>query len=253
MKMIEKILNRHHTQSVKDLSQYPSIMKQLKQDPLLRQLQTTCDNDFSYWHLEVILEGLKHKQTFENTYDKVRNEHFDLWDYISFKERRHLVMLELEPLKNSMKTFMYEDQTIFIPFFNVLMNSLYDKEMPIFELPQFLKMYKVFKEESIDVDFYGYTPYEHRYTSCECVYLKDQRMILYHPELMVFYEYDGGVYHRFPLNRDRISSEGFRVDMVVDFIVRHDEDGLISFLANCDYLKPSVKRECLTYLRKKYA
>mgnify|MGYP001008426659 CR=1 FL=1 len=251
MKTVEALLSSEHKQTVFNVKCYSSALNLVKQDDILKQFNLILKNDLDFFRYQIILEGMKNKQLFESTYDRIRNENFDLWEYISFKERKKLVLLAIEPLKESMKSFLYDEQIIFIPFFNVLMNSLYDKEMPIFELPQFLKMYKVFKQEIIDIDLYGQLPYLNGFCDCDCIYHDDSSMILWNSELLCFYQLTAADVIRLPMDQSRVREEQLNKPLIIDFLLHRDEDGLINYVCNCDFVSSKLKKKLLKYLKQK--
>lgn len=110
--------------------------------------------------LSVFEKGMYQKQLIEETYEKVRSEAFDMWDYLSFKERNKLVAQELTELMKQMVYFEYENTQIVIPFFNRLLNSLYVTETAILELPQYFELYRNFNEKIIPIDTYGIAVYK---------------------------------------------------------------------------------------------
>lgn len=252
MKTVEKLLNQAHKQTVFSNPEYRKEIDRLKNETILKQFNLTIKDDLDFYRFQIIHEGLKNKQAFEATYDRVRSQNFDLWEYLSFKERKKLVLLSIEPLKESMKSFIFADQIIYIPFFNVLMNTLYDKEMPVFELPQFLKMYKSFASEIVSIDLYGKLPYLAGLCACQCLYHDDEGMILWHEQLMVFYYlHKDGSSIRIPLDVKLTDLNRFNIPMMIDFLRRNDAYGIVNYLSNCDFISPPLKKRLNKYLKRK--
>lgn len=136
--------------------------------------------------LSIFEIGLHQKEAIEHIYEEVRNECFDMWEYLSFYERNDIIMLKLNPRLDSFKSFVSHDTTILIPFFDNLLNALYHKEVAILELPQFFHLYTQFKEKLIDINQYGLLPYQANMSIFPCENSSDNFVILHDSEGCAF-------------------------------------------------------------------
>lgn len=245
--LLEKVLERSFKQSVFTYKPYRQKIEGWGKEPVYRQFEFKIRTDLDFFKFEIIENGMINKRTFETIYDTVRNNHFDMWDYIDFKQRKQLIDLVLLPATKEMLSFTVADQRIYIPFFSPLINSLYEKEMPVFELPQFLKMYTDFKKELVDLQTYGFLPYLAHFCDCLCIYAKDDVMVLYSEAMNVFYRV-GPKPLRLPMDSARFAGTTGQLVMMLDFILRDDQVGIINYLCNCDYVDEAVKKR-LIHLR----
>jgi hypothetical protein len=147
-----------------------------------------CQNPPDYFKMQVIKTSLSNKQKLEKAYDEVRNKLIEIWPTIDYQQRNHLMNLELFSLKQTLCKF--ESQTgvwIMIPFFNELLNSLYHKEMVVFELPQFYKLYKQYAKECVDPHVYGIEPYRVGFSNATFVDAQKDRFVLYVESVKTLY------------------------------------------------------------------
>ena len=109
------------------------INARLKPYQLDRPVKTVRD----VYTLSILEEGLKNKQKIEELYEQTRTEMLDIWEIIDYPKRNEFVRPKIQAAIADMKKFTVEDKLVMIPFFDPLINALYDHESAVLELPQF--------------------------------------------------------------------------------------------------------------------
>lgn len=203
---------------MKELSKYhkQTFPKPLKKelDRFNKKYNLKMDKDLvSYFYIMVFKTGLRNKNTIEKVFETFRNKHLDLWHNISFNERNLLFSHELDPIKAAMPQFEYEGSAIYIPFFDVLMNNLYDHETAILELPQFFKLYNDFESSIIDMKQYGMLPFIHNMSDLHYVCHNEEKTILYFDDTHTFYVLTEENVMSIPFYHKRDLSEAMRQTM----------------------------------------
>lgn len=228
-----KLLNKYHKQG------FP---KEVREDLLKLNKKYNLkykDSLHSMISLMVFRQGLKNKNRFEKTFEAFRNSHLDMWDNLEFNERNLLLKHVLDPLKERMLQFQYDESTIYIPFFDVLMNNLYERETAILELPQFFKLYDDFQSSIIDMRLYGNAPIIHNMSDMEFIEKSDHNVI-------VFYERNNTFYC---VNNDSVTSypfylqASFSQDMKHEFsklILEGNEESLVDKASRYKVLDPKL-------------
>lgn len=149
--------------------------------------------------LSVYEEGLKNKAFFEQAFEAIRHQNLDLWDNLSFVERNFIVKCDIAADKVQLKSFKVDDVLITIPFFDVLLNGLYDRETAILELPQFFKLYKAFENRMIPLSTYGVKPYVANMSFARYVASVKNKVVLFYEEGAIFYLIDGDTVYDYPI------------------------------------------------------
>jgi hypothetical protein len=177
---LDRWLRKFHPQQLLKTKAVKRDIQWMKDTFKSEGLLFSCQNSHEYFKMQIIKTSLQNKQKLEKSYDGVRNKLIEIWPTIDYQQRNHLMNLELFSLKESLPKF--ESQTgvsIMIPFFNELLNSLYHKEMVVFELPQFYKLYKQYAKECVDPVIYGIEPYRANFSGYPLVCFDDNRFVLY--------------------------------------------------------------------------
>lgn len=192
-------LNRYHKQtwSKKKIKSYKAIAQQY-------HLDLNFKNELDILYCEVFLLGLKQKTAIEIAYERFRNEHQDMWDYMNFKERNFFALKDLKSIKSELIAFDFADKKIVIPFFAPLLNHLYMDETPILELPQFFNLYHNFAKEQVDIQAtYGLLPLKANMSSARYL-CGDEIVVLYHEQLKCFYRIENQQLERFAFDEKKI-------------------------------------------------
>lgn len=177
------MLNKYHKQ--KKSSHFRAHYKMLNDK---YDLKYDIKEDESLIYLSVFEHALKQKQFFEQQFESVRNDCFDMWDHLSFYEKNDLILLDTNKKIDELIYFEVENVKIYIPFFNKMLNSLYATEIAVLEKPQFFRLYEEFKETLIDFKTYGIAPYVAGFSYCDVVLNDEETVILYDANLHVFYK-----------------------------------------------------------------
>ncbi len=144
-------------------------------------------DDFDLIKVSVFETFLKQKSYFENAFETVRNDVFDMWEYLSFYEKNDLILLEVNKELEKLHMFMDEGVIIYMPYFDRLLNSLYATEIAILERPQFFKLYTDFKASCIDPEIYGVKPYVANFSYCTSIQHNERAAVLLDEDLKIFY------------------------------------------------------------------
>lgn len=181
-------LKKFHRQQLLKTKEIKKDILWMKDTSKKEGLLFVCQNPMDYFKMQIIKTSLSNKQKLEKAYDEVRNKLIEIWPTIDYQQRNHLMNLELFSLKQTLCKF--ESQTgvwIMIPFFNELLNSLYHKEMVVFELPQFYKLYKQYAKECVDPLIYGIEPYRAGFSNAAFVDGQNNRFVLYVESVKTLY------------------------------------------------------------------
>lgn len=144
------------------------------------QIEILIRNELDYFEALIHLQGLKNKQAFEQLFETQRNALMDIWDHLSFQERNRLIQIQLDVIKEKHPFFKTnESKIIWIPFFDPLLNGLYNSDLAILELPQYFKLYKAFKDRRISIRDYQFLPYRYEFI--------DIHWIKSYPDAIYFY------------------------------------------------------------------
>ena len=130
----------------------------------LFKMEVKMKSELDFFNALIYHKGIINKTRMEACFEDARRDLFDYWDNLSYQERNRLVSLKNDALKNDLAHFKDEKgKYIWIVFFDELMNTLYDKELAILELPQYYKLYRHFKDRMIDIGHYGLEPFKQAY------------------------------------------------------------------------------------------
>lgn len=197
---LDRFLRQYHKQKLLKSAAVRRELRGMKDTFTKEGLIFHCQTPLDYFKMQIMHTSLSNKRRLEFGYDSVRNKLIEIWPSIDYQQRNHLMNLELYSLKESLPKF--ESQTgvmIMIPFFNELLNSLYHKEMVVFELPQFYRLYKQFAKECVDPAIYGFHPYESGFISQRFVCQNQHRFVLFDHTVNTFFVCDLNSYAEFVL------------------------------------------------------
>lgn len=231
------MLSKYHKQK-----QPKERIQSLKKIKEVYRLKYDLNQDSDILKLSVFKQSLEQKAFFESTYEKLRNELFDMWDHLSFYEKNDLLLKELDQSISNLKSFNYEGFTIYMPFFDTLLNSLYATETAILEKPQFFKLYHEFKDHLIPVETYGNLPLSHGFTHCETIIETTDALVLYDDLIKVFYLITKSSFTRFPIYKES-QPNAQAIQKIAQGIIMGDIDALHHSLVALECVsKPFLKR-----------
>jgi len=188
MKRIEKIINNHglnlfKVKSTKYLIDY--YIKTAKQE---QNIKLKIKSELDFFNAAIIIESLKNKKMFEETYERERKELTDLWPTLSYQEKNKLINIKINETKKRCKSFSSQKGTrIWIAFFDELLNTLYDKEMNIFDLEQYFNLYKDFKSRMIPITEYGITPFRDEFIDVKVIHSSENRVLFFYDPIKTIF------------------------------------------------------------------
>lgn len=185
-----------------------------------------CDHEIHALMLDVYYQSTINKNTIQQAYETTRNNVFDIWQNLDNVQKNHLLSVELSALFEQLPHFAFNDTMVYVAFFDELLNSLIDKRTAIFELPQYFKLYKQYKDRVIAPEHYGYLPFLNGFSDCVVAYSDQTVLMMYHSKAHVFYVLkDFQIITRLPFNNQmELSLDDLKA--LADHI-RHDEVTMI--------------------------
>ncbi|NLA78523.1 MAG: hypothetical protein GX845_03110 [Erysipelothrix sp.] len=195
---IQKFLHKYHKQS---LIKKPFLRDAQSKENFVNQhgLVFKVQDEMDAILLDVYHVSTQNKEALQQAIETTRNNVFDMWEHLTNLQKNHLLQVENQALYDALPHFYYNDQKIYIAFFNELLNSLIDKRPDVFELEQFFKLYKNYLDEIIPVSDYGHLPFASDFSVCELLRVDQDVMFLYHPTVNVVYEIENfNIKRRFP-------------------------------------------------------
>lgn len=221
-----KLLDKYHKQGYSK-----ELLKSLERVNSDLKLKLNLKDNYDLLKLSVYETGLNNKQFFENSFNEIRLQNIDLWDNLTFTERNFILKCDLASAKVKRLSFKHEETPITVPFFDVLMNGLYDKETAILELPQFLKLYKDFHSRMIDIEMYGLKPYRANMAFARHIASVADKTVLYDDLSARFFVLENKTVQTYPIMHKVHSDEAIReagkallVDetVFVDALIHHE-------------------------------
>lgn len=134
--------------------------------------------EFDYFENEIIYFGILTKHKIEKAYKEGRTKMFDYYEVLSYEDKKRLMNYEIGNITKDLSCFIFEDQKIFIPFFDKKMNAIYEKEMVLFDLKQYYQLTLEY-EKLMENNIYGYQVYDSSFSSLNLIYVNDKDASLY--------------------------------------------------------------------------
>lgn len=202
-------------------------------------------------HLQVFEESLKNKKAFETEFDSFHQSHEDMWLNMTFNERNFFIQKDMNLLKEKLKHFTFEDTTIFIAFFNPLLNVLYGRETAILELPQYFKLSSDFNDQiESSHTMYGLRPFIADMAWPYPVAQKNQEVILFDRSIQTLFKLSLDKCERFPL----YASSHLDRDLLVDLAKLLLKEDFASFYAAIEahkLMSPRCQKKFLKTLKRR--
>jgi hypothetical protein len=185
-KTIQAFLEKYHKQSL--LKGNLAKDNQRKLDVVnAHEKIYSCDHEMHALMLDIYYQSTVNKNTIQQAYEKTRNNVFDIWQNLDNLQKNHLLSVELTPVFDQLPHFTFNETTVYVAFFDELLNSLIDKRTAIFELPQYFKLYKQYKDRVIAPEYYQHLPFLNGFSECAVAYSDQHTLMLYHFKAHVFY------------------------------------------------------------------
>lgn len=187
VKTIQQFLSKYHKQSLikdnfsKEAKHKLSVVNQ--HEPIF-----SINNEMDAILLDVYYTSTQNKEALQKAFEDARNNVFDIWPNLNNTQKNHLLHVECQSVYESLPSFVNHDTRIYVAFFDELFNSLFDKRPVVFELEQFFKLYKTYKDSVIDIKDYNHFPFMANFSECYLISQKDEKMMLYHPKAKVLFE-----------------------------------------------------------------
>lgn len=96
--------------------------------------------DEDYFYFEALVQTLKNKEVFEGSFVKSFDDMYDYWQTLTYEEKKRMINADLEKNIQNLKYVLIDDKKYYVPVFNDKINSIYEKEMVLFELKQYNKL-----------------------------------------------------------------------------------------------------------------
>ncbi|KAF0226587.1 MAG: hypothetical protein FD133_1416 [Erysipelotrichaceae bacterium] len=257
MKKIEKIIHSdalsvHKNKATKYLIGFYKKSAKESQDILLN-IKTELD----FFNAAILYESLINKKRFEDTYERERKELTDLWPTLSYQEKNKLINMKLSETKQRCRKFSDKKGTIiWIAFFDQLLNTLYDKEMNIFDLEQYFNLYKNFKKRMIPTQTYGINPYAWAFIDITVIDKNESTVVFYYDPLKTVYRLTekGSDLNliKLPLRKDYgyRNEDNVSIISIMDHYANEHKVEMMDELLNSEIISLKV-RNSLIKLRKK--
>ncbi len=233
-----------------------SIREQIKKmEEVLKpfQIDCTCKNDYDYFNLCILYQGYLNKAKLEAAYEEISKEMFEIWHDLDYKKRNEFASNAMIELKEKLCFFKVNDQKIFIPFFDVLMNTLYDKEVAVLQLPQFFKLYKEFKDRMIDPIEYLSLPYQSGFVDVLFIHSNENGFGFYVKENHSIYIIDKNkkvIMIPLSLKHKTEFHEPERAVNLVEAVLENNVKDVLQWCVNCGQIDEKSKSKCITRLNK---
>ena len=188
MKKLNSILTKQAIKPLKHRSIKLLIHYYVKTAKESQNVTLKIKAELDFFNAAILTESFKNKTLFETTYERERKELHDLWPALSYLERNKLINLKITELKKRCRSFKSANgTTIWIAFFDELLNTLYDKEMNIFDLDQYFNLYKDYAKRMIKTETYGIHPYADSFIDIKVLEVSVDQVIFYYDVLKSVY------------------------------------------------------------------
>jgi len=253
MKNIEAILNKKYHKKIEKLSIYRDKLKQMQMTFKEYGIACVVKDEWSFYRLETIYEGILNKKVFEDTYLTTYVDMHDFWADLDYQERKHQMNVDIDKMRKELKSFPYEGEDIYMPMFNVRMNHLYTKEIVLLELKQYKRFVHSFQDVIIENE-YGVLPYMYGFSSCLYICGDNHYFTLYNPDVNRLYFIEN--FHcTHTLNFDPLKSEQSsfaEMKEIAELFMKNEEDSCAKAIIDSELVSDSIKRKLEKYLKKRY-
>lgn len=104
------------------------------------KLSLTIKTDLEFFYAQFIYRCILSKQGFETVFFKSCYEMNDFWSTLNYLEKKRLINIEIDRLKETLPHVVRNDKKVYIPMFDERMNDIYRDEMVLFELKQYAQL-----------------------------------------------------------------------------------------------------------------
>ena len=253
MEKIVKILDTTGTSTFNSVSSLKEDYKMMKKKYIQYGIDHKIDNDRDFFKMEIIYTSILNKEAFEKHYEKLKNDLFDIWEHFEYQERKKCIDKEMLIVKDQTKKFHSANGKIIrIAFFDELLNSLYENEMIIFDLPQYFKLEKKFNTRMMDVNEYNAEPFKAGFSSCIILSENTNSYVIFNKYTKsLYYMIDNVNYLKFQFDRHK-NDEHFTIDRLLPIsqaILSKDPLNVIDKLQASQLCSPSINAKLTRYQR----
>lgn len=253
MKELNKILLKDNKLDLLKLKTTRQHMAELQKQLSPFQIDCTCKTELDYFNLCIISKGLINKSKIEEAYEAISREMAEIWHDLDYKKRNEFARNALDPMKEPLLHFTVNEARIFMPFFDELMNTLYDKEVAVLQLPQFFKLYKDFKDRMIDPFLYRHLPYQTGFADVQFLGFTAQGFGIYVKEVHHIYVIDEKKnITMIPLSLHlRVNEINCQRGMqLIEAVLNNNQREIVQWCINCGQIEERAKKKCIALLAK---
>lgn len=182
---MDKILKKLHKKLDTNVEKDFALKKHIQEmDALFKKEGLTFDekDKLVYFKKEIAYQGIQNKKAIEQAYLEGYTKMHDYFDSLEYSEKQRLMNVENEAIYTSLPKFEWDAQSIYIPFFDVKLNAIYEKETVLFSLKQYRSLFQNYKE-SVQENLYGLEVYKSSFSSFDFVYGYPTKYALYSQNL----------------------------------------------------------------------
>jgi hypothetical protein len=252
--MIDVILLKANKIDVYKDRSTKQVLAHMKQAFSLYKLDVKMKSEIDFFDALIYHEALINKSRMEACFEDARRDLFDYWDNLSYQERNRLISLKNDELKNDLHYFKSSNGSyIWIAFFDELLNALYDKELAILELPQYFKLYRNFKDRTINIEQYGLEPYKQAYIEIHVIKRYDESVIFYYSNTKSLYQINAArKLRRFALSKSigKLIPLKEELEIIAQAMLEEHELEAIEYLLRSTLIEDKTKKQLIKYQKK---
>ncbi|TFG82065.1 MAG: hypothetical protein E4G74_03245 [Erysipelotrichales bacterium] len=254
MKKLILILRKANGLTFKATSEDTAYVKAMKAKFEEYRLPFDVRDDFSYFRNRIMYRSIQNKEAFEQSFDRTRNQLFEMWESLNFQERNRLANLELNRVKEGLPCLQLGEDRIWIPFFDDLLNSLYDHQIAIFELPQYFKLYRQFADKTMRIELRGLALWSAGFVDWINVAQNDTTLVFYYePMHCLFRLNDAFELMAFPLHKTpEIKANQENLVAMGEALLINDEIKFIRELLESRLVDAKTKIRIGAYLKRNH-
>lgn len=251
MTKVEQILQKKYKDKVLKLAAYKK--KLSKMQSFLKEYGIPCNpkDDISYFRCEVLYESIFNKKRLEDCFLESFVEMQDFWQGLDYKERNHLVHVDIDRKCSDLKYLITGEQKVYMPVFDEHINHIYADEIVNLELKQYRLFTKDFRGYIQD-GLYDGLPYKNHFSSAEWIADSDKGYCLYFSKLNRFYLMEDGnctgILSLDPQRKDRLNPE--KQSVLALLFMNHDEKGIAEMILECDCVDERCKKKIAKAMHK---
>lgn len=211
------------------------------------QLVIPMKNDLDFFNAQFIYRCILSKQAFETVFFKACVEMHDYWSTLNYLEKKRLVNIEIDALKETLPYVVRNNKKAYLPMFDERMNEIYNEEIVLFELKQYAQLrfdYASFitqKTVSSDVIEAGFTSLEvvgEAENQLFCFCLSNHRLYVLQ---------DGEAKFSLPLSQ---CNNAHDLVELLPFLMQEDEVQALKLIVERQWLQEKANRKAMKLLSK---